>query len=501
MRMEIRRRPQVVVPLLLLSLTAARETHGQNPPIQLIEAAKNQDRDVVAALLSRGADVNATQADGASALHWAAYRDDLETANLLLRAGAAVGATNDLGASPLWLACNNASAAMVERLLTAKANPNAALPSGETILMTAARTGNEEAVRSLIAHGADVNAAEDSRGQTALMWAVAQKHSAVVQVLLEHGADVNARTHSSMQVINSAGNADPSGVYEIQAGGSTPLLFAARQGDVDSATLLLAAGADVNDTAPMGTSALVVAAHSGHGVLARLLLDKGADPNAAEAGYTALHAAVLRGDLRLVEALVAHGAGPNASLTRGTPARRVSRDWSLGHHLIGATPFWLAARFREPGIMRVLADHGADPLFVRDGTTAVMAALRGGSTRARFGVRPADQDEEERRTLDAVELALDVGVDVSIANDNGDTALHIAASRQFDTAIQLLASRGAVLDVRNKRGQTPLALASTGPRGLAALYNPTTDSSSTVALLRRLGATDEGENADKQSGR
>ena len=234
------------------------------------------------------------------------------------------------------------------------------------------------------------------------MWAVAQKHSAVVQVLLEHGDDVNARTHSSMQVINSAGNADPSGVYEIQAGGYTPLLFAARQGDVDSATLLLAAGADVNDAAPMGTSALVVAAHSGHGVLARLLLDKGADPNAAEAGYTALHAAVLRGDLRLVEALVTHGAGPNASLTRGTPARRVSRDWSLGHHLIGATPFWLAARFREPGIMRVLADHGADPLFVRDGMTAVMAALRGGSTRARFGVRPADQDEEERRTLDAV---------------------------------------------------------------------------------------------------
>ena len=76
------------------------------------------------------------------------------------------------------------------------------------------------------------------------------------------------------------------------------MLFAARSGDLESAKLLVAAGADVNGAAPDGNSVLVVAAHSGHGSVAEFLLDKDADPNATGAGYTALHAAVLRGDLR-----------------------------------------------------------------------------------------------------------------------------------------------------------------------------------------------------------
>ena len=453
---------------------------GQSEPSRLAEAVKRQDGAAVRALLEEGTDVNRPQGDGATALHWAVYRDDLETTRRLLAAGAVVGIANDLGITPLWLACNNGSAALAEMLLDAGADSNAALPSGETPLMTAARTGNAEAVRLLLEHDADLDAKEGAHGQTALMWAVAQRHPAVVRVLLEQGASVHDRSNAYPQVVSSAGNADPRGVFEVMQGGYTPLLFAARQGDVDSARLLLAAGADVNVAAASGTSALVVAAHSGHGDLAALLLQAGADPGAADAGYGALHAAVLRADVKLVQGLLARGADPDAVLKRGAPARRVSADWTLRHAMIGATPFWLAARFREPEILRVLAEHGADPLVAKDGETAVMAAIQGGTTRGRFGIQPPDPDEEGRRIVDAVALALDAGADVNAQTGNGDTALHLAASRRLDDVIRLLAERGAALDARNARGQTPLGVAMSGANA------------DTVELLRGLGATDDG---------
>ena len=497
MHAKDRRRLGVIALLVVLCLAtseglAAHGLLGQAGPSRVADAVKSQDWATVRALVDDGADVNTPQGDGTTALHWAAYWGDLKTAQLLIAAGATVGTPTDLGVTPLWLACNNGSAAMVEALLDAGADLNAALPSGEMPLMTASRTGSAEAVRVLLTHGAEVNAKEGSHGQTALMWAVAQQHPAIVRALLEHGAHIDDRSNVYPKVISSSGNADPSGVYEIAQGGYTPLLFAARHGDLESARLLVAAGADVNDAAPMGTSTLVVAAHSGHGALAAFLLEQGADANAADAGYTALHAAVLRGDLELVTALMAHGADPNPRLMRGTPARRVSTDWTLGHNMIGATPFWLAARFREPAIMRVLAENGADPLVSKGGATAVMAALQGGTTRGRFGIYPFDRNEEGRLTIEAVELALDVGADVNGTNESGDTALHIAASRRLDNVITLLAGRGATLDVRNKRGRTPLSVAIAGPQGLAALYNPGGGSPSTVALLRELGATDEG---------
>ena len=459
--------------LLLSATPAAGQIHTAPSPVA--DAAKRQDSAALQALLQEGADVDQPQGDGATALHWAVYRDDLETTRLLLAAGATVGAANDLGVTPLWLACNNGSAALVEALLDARADPDAALPSGETPLMTAARTGNAGGARLLLAHGADANAREGAHGQTALMWAVSQRHPKVVRVLLEHGAGVNDRSNAYPQVVSSAGNADPRGVFEVMQGGYAPLLFAARQGDLQSARLLLAAGADVDDAAASGTSALVVAAHSGHGTLAALLLEAGADPGAAGAGYSALHAAVLRGDLGLVRTLLAHGADPDAVLERGTPARRVSADWTLRHAMIGATPFWLAARFREPEIMRVLSEHGADPRVVKDGETAVTAAIQGGTTRGRFGIQPPDPDEEGRRTLQAVALALDMGADVNAQIESGDTALHLAASRGLSDVIRLLAERGAALDARNARGQTPLGVAT----------------SDTVALLRDLGTTGE----------
>ena len=453
---------------------------------RLVEAVKSQDKETVRALLKQGADVNTPQPDGATALHWAAYWDDHDTADRLIGAGATVSAANDLGVTPLWLACNNGSPAMIERLLKAGADPNAALPEGETPLMTAARTGNVDGVKWLLAHGADVNASESRRGQTALMWAVAQHHLEVMQALIEHEADVHARSRVWPQFVNSSGNADISGAYEIARGGSTPLLFAVRHGDLDSARLLLGAGANVNDTGAAGTSALVVAAHSGHGALAARLLDQGADPNAADAGYTALLAAVLRGDLELVKALVAHGADPNASLRRGTPRSRVSADWGLPHQVVGATPFWLAASFREPSIMRVLAASGGDPLFaMEDGTTPLMAALKGGSTRGRSGIEVEDPEEETRLALEAVKLVVELGADVNAADQAGDTGLHMAAAGGLNAVVQFLADGGAKLDVKNKGGQTPLAM--TDPRA-ASRRRENVDLKSTADLLRALGA-------------
>lgn len=467
----------------LVLVTGARPVAQYGSSSAVADAAKQQDWAGVQTRLDEGADVGAPQGDGATALHWAVYWDAVPETRRLLAAGASLDATNDLGVTPLWLACNNGSGSMVDVLLTAGADPDSALPSGETVLMTASRTGSLSAVRALLRQGADVDRTEESHGQTALMWAVAQGHAPIVQALIERGADVHARSHSYPQVINSAGNADPSGVYEIAQGGYTPLLFSARHGALASARMLVAAGADVNDVAPMGTSALVVAAHSGQGRLAAFLLEHGADPLAADAGYTALHAAVLRGDLKLVTTLMEYGADPDPPLRRGTPARRVSADWRLGHNLIGATPFWLAARFREPAIMSTLAEHGADPLVAKDGVTAVMVALQGGTTRGRFGVSSADRAAEGRLTLEAVRVALEVGADGDATNEDGDTALHLAASRGLDDVITRLAEHGASLTVRNVDGETPLSLARARSAGDGA-------PSSTVALLQRLGATD-----------
>ena len=457
-----------MLPALVGSGAAAQET-------RLLAAARAADSTGVSALLVQGASANSRQADGATALHWAAHWDDAAMADALLGAGAAVDATNDFGVTPLWLACLNGSEAMVETLLAAGADANAALPSGETVLMTASRTGSVEAVRLLVSHGADLNAREHTRGQTALMWAVAQQHPDIVEALVALGADVHARSSPQPRRIHTrTAGFNPSGVIDTVLGSNTPMLFAARQGNLEIARHLVAGGADVNDTAATGTSALVVAAHSGHTALALFLLEEGADPNAAEAGYTALHAATLRGDETLAAALLARGADPNAPVVRGSQGRRNSPDYVLDHDVVGATAFWLAAHFAEPGIMRVLADGGADPQVVMDdGRTPLMAAVAA-RRRREPGLAP-NPAEDERLVLEAARAAIDAGVDVNAADAAGNTALHTAAARRLDTVVQLLADGGADLHARNDQGQTPLARA----RGRGG------DDNSTVELLRR----------------
>ena len=420
----------------------------------LIEAAKQGDVVTLRALTGKKADVNASEADGATALHWASYRDDIEGATLLMQAGANVNAANDLGVTPLWNASLNGSAPMVRKLLEARANPNAVLLMGETPLMVAARSGYVEVVVLLLAKGAEANA-RGPRGQTALMWAAAQKHADVVKALLANGADVKARSESWSQVmaVPPHGHADYN--RAIPHGANTALLFAARAGDLASAKLLVEAGGDVNDRDAWGVTATILAAHSGFRELVEFLLQKDADPNLAPAGFTALHEAVMRRDEAMASALLAHGANPNTPLRTWTPTRRSSRDFHFEPALVGATPFWLAARFTQPAVMRLLVKNGADPLFVHrcsyvagerfqkrtEATTALMAALGmagGGSA----WVPPA-AEERETLALETVKLAAELGVDVNAVNADGRTALAAAKSLRYETVAKFLLEKGA----------------------------------------------------------
>jgi ankyrin repeat protein len=474
----------MAVPVLMAAAVAVPVAQSDR---RLVEAVKRRDAAAARNLVNRRADVNVPEPDGATALHWAAHWDDLDTADLLIRAGAAINAANDYGVTPLALASQNGSAAMVTRLLEAGANPNAARTTGETPLMTAARTGVVAVIQALVARGADLHARE-STGQTALMWAVAEKHAPVVRALIDAGADVRARSK----------------------GGFTPLLFAARAGDVESAAALLAAGADVNETAPDGMSALVVATVRGHATLATLLLDRGADANAEGAGFTALHWASGRWDteltgpngivtqadeewsalpgvgtgrVQLVQALLAHGANPNAALAK-VPPRAGYSQLQVEHRVAGvnpypgATPFLLAAMAGDVAVMRALVEGGADPLrTANDRTTALMVA-------AGLGRYMAESHVTEQQSLEAVRLALDLGVDINAANDAGSTALHGAAFIKADRLVRFLVDNGAAVNVTNKRGQTPLMVADTIRAGSATVSGRT----STGDLLRELGA-------------
>ena len=474
---------------LLPALVGAGLAAAAPPDAALAGAARHADWAAVRTLLDEGADVDAREGDGSTALHWASYWDNREVAALLIRAGIEIDAANDLGVTALWAACENGSPAMVETLLGAGADPNVPLPFGETPLMTAARAGNADVVGRLLDAGADVDAAtaEGAYGaQTALMWAVAQSHPSVVEVLLAHGADVHARSTTfteTVKTISTYANyglqcvpRDECYITEVRSGGFTPLLFAARVGDAASARLLVAAGADVNEAAPDGASALAVAALSGNGGVAALLLDSGADANAAGGGYAPLHAAILHRDPVLAEALLSAGADPNARVSASTRYTRDSADFFFPPWFVRAPAFWLAARHREAGLMRLLARHGADPrvthspeywtadrrtsasrMWVEEGeTTALMAAVGLGGRdplwsvdhRARvaeateLGQGP-DRTEAEAATLEAVRVAVELGVDVDAADARGRTAVSAAMADGFDDVVAFLTDHGA----------------------------------------------------------
>jgi uncharacterized protein len=454
----MRTKSRHLIPLLGILLMAAGG--GARPSV--VDAAKSGDKDALRAVLKQGANVNAPEGDGTTALHWASYHDDAESTDLLIAAGAKVNAANDLGVTPLWTASQNGSETVVRKLLAAGANPNLALLAGETPLMVAARSGYPVVVEQLLAKGANPDA-HGSRGQTALMWAVSERHPDVVKVLLAHGANIHARSNreSMVQAVTPHGYLPYN--RDIPFGSDSALLFAARSGDLASAKLLVGAGANVNDADAWGVSAVTLAAHSGFEELVEFLLEKGADPNAEGPGFTGLHEAIMLRNERIVAALLAHGADANLPLKTWTPLRRSSADHNFDPELVGASPLWLAARWSEPAVMRLLVQHGADPLFVHHAEYVVSGRATAGGSGAEYetrketltalmavtgmgGGRPwteAEQAKDQNPTLEAVKMLVELGVDVNATNTDGHTALDSAKTLKNDAVVQFLIEHGA----------------------------------------------------------
>jgi len=475
--------------LLCIILPGAAFSAGLNAA----DAAQQNDKEALRALLKQRGDVNTAQPDGTTALHWAAHWNDEESVDLLLRAGANAKAMNRYGATPLSEAVVAGSGKMIEALLRAGADPKTlTTKDGETVLMTAARAGNVDAVKILLDHGADVNARETYKGQTALMWAASERHPEVVKLLMAHGADWKVRSidrETKPPKLSAASSISP-----IARGGFSALSFAAREGDIESARAMLDAGVDINYGDVDNTTALVVSIVNKQYTFAKFLLDRGADPNVVGGyGRTALYAIVdIRNEdwstlpnrksedplpsLDIVKALLDRGVNLNAGLTAPLPGRSGmdSGDTSLDS---GTTPLMRAARTGDAAVMRLLLAKGADPkLTTKEGNTALMFA-------AGIGYRDKNTRGSESEALEALKVSLEAGLSLTQANSRGETALHGAASRGADTIVQFLVDHGADLNAKTRQGFTPLDIA-LGKASAAQLPVPLV---STVELLRKLG--------------
>jgi ankyrin len=556
------------VALLIVGTTTFMMGAGSD----VADAVMKGDTAAFRKLLAAKADVNAPQVDGATALHWAVYRDDLESADLLIKAGANVMAVNREGSTPLFMASLYGNPKMIDRLIKAGADAKARGPNGETTVMFAARNGNPDAIKVLVAAGADVNAKEAIRATTALMWAAEEGHAAAVKALVELGADVSAKSGPAglprnymAQAVNVAqveaaakrrrdakaagrtyeeqlafeqangaqiegrfGNATTAaenaanpnagqnfgqpptaadaaqpaaaqpagggagrgagagrgggqggaaaaaarqaeqdaqqdviiaGLVGGGSGGLTPLVFAAREGDIESAKVLLDAGADINQTTEYGWTPLLVAANNRNYKLGAMLLERGANPNIAnKGGWTPLYLAtdnrnIEGGDypvpkpdmdhLEFIKLLLDKGADPNMRVKDNTLSRTIfTMQWFFEP---GATAFVRAAQSSDLELLKLLLSKGADPKIATDfGDTALTAA--GG-----IGwVEGVTYERSPKENLETVRFLLDLGLDPNWANKDGRTAIMGAAHKGRNEVIQLLAERGAKIDARDK---------------------------------------------------
>jgi uncharacterized protein len=439
------------------------------------DAVMHGDSVAVRRLLTQKADVNAPQADGATALHWAVYRDDLATVDLLLKAGANAKAANGFGATPLSLAAESGNATLTQRLLDAGADANERLLDSDTPLMMAARTGNLATMKVLLDRGADANAKEPTRGTTALMWAAAQKHPAAVQLLVDRGADVSAVSNPAWQErpVSYAKASDPRpsrkrGLFgnqigprsfrETRGGGLTALVYAARENDLESVRILLAAGADVNQLTNYGWSPLLVATQNRYLQLASYLLDHGANPNLANKGaWSPLYIAVDNRNIEggdypvrkadmdtfeFIKKLIDKGADVNWRVQESTWFRTVfTSQWV---HETGATAFWRASQSSDLAVMKLLLEHGADPNIATSINVTPLQVAAG------IGwVEGVTYEWSKEANIEAVKLLLSLGNDPNAVAETGRTALHGAGHKGRSEIIQILVDAGAKLDARD----------------------------------------------------
>jgi ankyrin repeat protein len=482
--------------------------------VRLAEAAMKRETAAVRALVDQKVDVNAPGRDGTPALHWLVRVDDLESARLLIRAGADASRADRYGVTPLALACANGNAEMIRLLLDAGADPNSVDPAGETALMMAARIGTLDAVKLLLDRGAVLDAKDREFQQTALMVAVRENHPEVVRLFVERHADVNAQTRTGRAPAFVLPNSVPGfghgigivrgglpdrGSRYLVPGGLSPLLYAARDGRLESAQILVAAGADLKQTDPNGITPLLMAITNNHMDVARFLIDRGSDVNVVDwYGRTPLWAAVETRNmdvdnaepfengvdrapvLELIRYLLEKGANPDTQTKETPPIRRQmlrvtgSLSWV---DFTGQSPFLTAALSGDVAVMRLLLDWGADPyVSTFGGTTPLMAAA---------GVNwVVDQTYHEgpKALLEAVKLCWELGMDVNAVNSMGITAVMGAANRGSDDIIQFLVDKGASLDVKDKENRTPLNWA----EGVFLATHPGKPKPTSIALIKKL---------------
>ena len=533
----------------------------------VVEAAMNGNREAVRTLLKDGADVNTAQADGMTALHWAAQKGDVELAKILLYASANVRATTRIGGyTPLLIASRNGDVAMIRTLAESGADPNSATANGTTALMLAAAAGKPDAVTLLIEKGANVNARENVKGETALTFAAAYGRTDVVKVLTANKADVSITT--KVQDLAAFAKEEQERLAELFAqqgrggrgnepgargrgpqgpqiagvtrqynytelvgfwGGLSPLHLAARQGHVEVASALVAAGADVNQrTTGDKTTPLLVAIINGHFDLAKQLLDKGADPNLAQAtnGVTPLYAALgcqwsdkalypqprafeqqKTSYLELMQALLEKGADPNARLTRKVWYSQYDFDQS-GVDESGATPFFRAAYAADVDGMKLLVKYGVDPNLrtmrtpgrvrtgdivrevqdvsplppVPPGGPALNPLLAASGAGYGEGFAANHHHHAPAGMLPAVKyLVEELHMDVNAKDHDGNTAIHNAAARGDNEMILYLVSKGADVLQVNREGKTTADMAN----GPVQRINPFPE---TIKLLEGMGA-------------
>ena len=424
------------------------------------DAVMRGNKEAVRALIQQKANVNAPQVDGTTALHWAVRADDAAAVDLLIRAGANVSAANHEGATPLLLAAIDGNAGMLEKLLAAGANVNAPLTKfGDTALMLASRTGKTDAVKVLLDHSAQVNTKESWGDTTALMWAVSERHPAAVKLLVDHGAEVNARSKfvpsasgrgfEGTTPVNAAAGQS---AEEFASGLLTALMFAAREGDLESARILVAAGADVNAVDGDGKDALGLAIFDGNYDVASFLVDQHANVNRADAqGFTPLFWAVDRRNMEtapnfpwmvtqdplpLIKQMLAAGAKTN-TIVNNTPRARM-REGSP--RIVFATALMRAAFAGDLELVKLLLSYGADPhIQSTDRETTLMAAAGTGFINGYNRGRPAAE------RLEVVKLLVDLGEDVNAADSYGITPLMVAANMGEAPIVQYLIDKGADL--------------------------------------------------------
>ena len=477
----------------LLTILAA--TASQTSFANVATAARDADAAAVRKLIASGADVNAPEADGTTALLWAAYQSSPEIVSMLLDAGADANVANDFGVTPLLQASRYGDAPTIAVLLKGGADLAKATRDGETPLMAAARSGRVDAVKLLLERGADPNAVDGLEEQTALMWATAEGHLDVVDALLDAGANPNLKARVSELTKRSTRT-------DFPTGGFAALHWAVRDGNEPIVRRLLEGGADINLANGDGATPIMLAIINDRFDLAATLLGLGADPKTDDSLYQAveMHDATtdwrakdgtrLRSNhdnkttaLDLVSQLLEKGADPNKVFVGQLHSASMCCD-TKGK----GTPFYRAAIAADVEAMKLMIARGANlewtpksdetddgavppPGGGNVGKTPLMVAMNGGKGVGmaggpgdiREGAKPPFREVSNRSPVDAVKLLLEAGANANAVTPAGDSALHLAAFDGKLDIVRALAEGGADLKLKDGAGKTALEVVSNQP--------------------------------------